>query len=72
MTRPSKREIERAVDDLDDETAQPSGDRWLVHKDPDTGEWYDDVELTEGPLDKDSTDPVMVLQETVVETGYDE
>jgi hypothetical protein len=50
----------------------PSGDRTLVHEDPDTGEWYDNPELTEGPLDEDSTDPLMVLQETVVETGNDE
>jgi hypothetical protein len=76
MTRPSKREIESDLGDLaessDGGETHPSEDRTLVHEDPDTGEWYDDAELTEGPLDKDSTDPLMVLQETVIETGYDE
>lgn len=72
MTRPSKREIERELDDIDDGETGPSVDRVLVHQDPETGEWYDDAELTDGPLDKDSTDPLMVLQETVIETGYDE
>jgi hypothetical protein len=72
MTRPSKRELERELDDIDDGETHPSGDRTLVHEDPDTGERYDDAGLTEGPLDKDSTNPLMVLQETVVETGYDE
>jgi hypothetical protein len=72
MTRPSKREIERELDDIDDGETGSSVDRVLVHQDPETGEWYDDPELTDGPLDKDSTDPLMVLQKTVVETGYDE
>jgi hypothetical protein len=72
VTRKSRREIEKAVDELDGGETHPSADRALVHEYPDTGEWYDDAGLTEGPLDKDSTNPLMVLQETVVETGYDE
>ena len=72
MTRPSKQEIERELDDINDGETHPSGDRTLVHEDPDTGGWYGEAELTEGPLDKDSTNPLMILQGTVVETGYDE
>ena len=71
MTRPSKREIERELDDLNDGATHPAGDRWLIYEDPETGEWYDDAGLTEGPLDKDSTDPEIVIQRTVVEAGYD-
>jgi hypothetical protein len=70
MPRKTRRGIERALDDLDDGETDSSVDWMIVHKDPDTGEWYADAELTEGPLDKDRTDPVIVLQETVVETGW--
>ena len=72
MTRPSKRELERELDDITDGERHLSGDRMLVHEDPETGDWYADPEHTDGPLDKASTDPLMVLQETVVKTGDDE
>jgi hypothetical protein len=76
MVRKSRREIETDLGDLaessDGEETHPFGDRALVHEDPETGAWYDDPGLTEGPLDKDSTNPLVVLQETVVGTGYDE
>jgi hypothetical protein len=72
MTRPSKRELERELDDITDGERHPSGDRMLVHEDPETGDWYDDPGLTDGPLDKASSTPLMVLQETVVKTGYNE
>jgi hypothetical protein len=39
MTRPSKRELERELDDIDDGETHPSVDRTLVHEDPETGEW---------------------------------
>jgi hypothetical protein len=71
MTRKSRRELERELADLLESSADAGG-RLVVWEDPDTGEWFDDPDLTEGPLGKDSTDPLCVLTETVVETGYGE
>ena len=70
MGRKSRRELESDLESLTVEESHPDGDRMLVHEDPETGEWYEDRDLSVGPLDKDSTDPLVVLQETVVETGW--
>jgi hypothetical protein len=75
MTRKSRRELEKALKELSEslsENSADAGDRILVWEDPDTGEWFDDPDLPEGPLGKDSTDPLCVITETVVETGYNE
>jgi hypothetical protein len=70
MTRRSKRDIEQALDDLDAE--QEAGGRpQIVHADPETGEWYADPDLTEGPIEKANADPVMVIEETIVETDWE-
>ena len=72
MTRKSRREIERAVDDMADKRG-PGEDLAIVWEDAGTGEWFD------GPLSDDDAepvdpdgDPVMVIVEEIVETDYDE
>ena len=70
MTRRSKREIERAVDELDggDDTVAPEA---IVWEHPETGDWYADAEMDGEPLDPDDVDPVMIIQETIVETSWE-
>jgi hypothetical protein len=68
MTRKSKREIEQAVEDLAEETATEPR---VVWEDADTGEWYVDPDLTDGPLEKATTDPLCVITERVVETDWE-
>jgi hypothetical protein len=72
MTRRSKRDLGRTISARGDGETRPSVDWMVMHEDPGTGEWYADPEHTDGPLDKASTDPLMILQETVVKTGDDE
>ena len=53
MTRKSKREIERALDGLGDDTND--GDALsVVYRDASTGDYYADKEMTE-PIDKDDS-----------------
>jgi hypothetical protein len=62
VTRKSRREIEKAVDELDgDDDTLPDGFNMTVHEHPETGEWYADSKFTEGPLDKDDVEPVMIM-----------
>jgi hypothetical protein len=70
MTRRSKRDIEQALDHLDGEE-ETDGRPLVVHADPETDEWYEDPELTEGPIEKANADPVMVVEETIVETDWE-
>lgn len=59
MTRKSRREIERALEDLDEGDGET--DPLIVREDPDTGEWFDprDGEPVD-PEDLDE-DPIMIL-----------
>jgi hypothetical protein len=73
MTRRSKRDVKRALDDLETELEDEETDSqpYIVHADPETDEWYEDPELTEGPIEKANADPVMVVEETIVETDWE-
>jgi hypothetical protein len=70
MTRKSRREIQRAVDDLDDnpDTNVPEA---IVWEHPETGAWYANAEMDGDPLDPETVDPAMIIQETVVETSWE-
>ena len=73
MTRKSRRELERAVDDLDttnSETAYSRPDA-IIWEDSETGEWHATPDMDGDPLEPDEVDPLMVIQETVVETSWE-
>ncbi|KOX94239.1 hypothetical protein [Halorubrum tropicale] len=70
MTRPSKREIERAIEDLDAESIDDDGFS-VVFEDTETGEWYEEPDLDGEPLDQDTVDPTIVWRDDVVETGWE-
>lgn len=61
MTRRSRRELERAIDDIGSAgTAEATTSTAIVYEDA-TGAWYAS-ETMDGPrLDRDAVDPVMVL-----------
>lgn len=64
--RPSRRQIERRLDDL--ETAA-TGELLVVHEDPKTGEWYrgrgeDAVRVDE--VEAEAADQVVVIHDTLV------
>jgi hypothetical protein len=61
MVRKSRREIETDLEQFDESTDEIKN-RLLVWEQPETGGWYNDPELTEGPLNKDRTNPVMVVE----------
>lgn len=42
MTRKSRREIERALDDLAESDTADAAELMVLHKDPDTGDLYAD------------------------------
>lgn len=68
--RPSKREVERRIEELLESTDTVADDRRLVvFEDPDTGEWYDDPALDGEPV-PDGADPKIVFREEVVETEW--
>lgn len=73
MTRRSKRELERALDDL---TARESSEELVVvHEDPKTGEWFDGIGEGAEPIDRGEFDgeaTVVVLRDVIVETGWQE
>lgn len=64
MTRKSKRELQRAVDDLGDEDRSPKS-FGLVYEDPRTGEWYESRSQEGEPVDPDA-DVLMVIVNSVV------
>ena len=70
MTRPSKREIERAIENLGAESVDDDGAS-VVFEDTETGEWYEEPNLAGEPLDEDSVDPTVVWRDEVVETGWE-
>jgi len=61
MTRPSKREIETDLDELTD-TDDSTENVLMVWEHPETGAWFDATGDREGPLDRATVDPVMVLE----------
>lgn len=70
MTRPSKREIERAIEDLGAGSIDDD-DFSVVFEDTATGEWYEDPDFAGEPLDEDAVDPTVVWRDEVVETGWE-
>ena len=66
MTRPSRRELEQVIDDLDTDSGLPAGYRLLVYENVETGEWYPDrasARTCDGePLDKATTEPATVIE----------
>lgn len=71
MTRRSKRELERVIEDLG-----PVGTDEIVvaHEDPDTGEWYETRQQDGEPFDETDLNPdalVVVISDEVVETGWE-
>ncbi|OYR58618.1 hypothetical protein [Halorubrum halodurans] len=70
MTRPSKREIERAIEDLSAESIDDD-DVTVVSEDAETGEWYAEPDLSGEPLDKGEVDPDIICRDHVVETPWE-
>ena len=70
MTRKSKREIERVLENLGVPEDEVRGEHAIVHEDPETGEWYPTTDMDGDPLDKDAVDPLVILRETIVETSW--
>lgn len=71
MTRKSKREIERELDELDG--GESSQDHALVWEDEQTGQWYASPDY-DTPIEKTSlgSDPLMIIvREEVVETDWE-
>jgi hypothetical protein len=62
MTRKSRREIERALEDLDDTTDDGETDLLMVREDPETGEWFDPRTGEEVDREDLDEDPLMVLE----------
>lgn len=62
MTRKSKREIERAVDDLDGGDADGDGTLSVVFKDNRTGDYYESQDMDGDPVDPDDlSGPVIAI-----------
>lgn len=64
MTRKSKREIERLLDEL-----EPDGDddgQVVVWEDPETGEWYDTPDRSGESVDPDGEVDVVVRRSVVM------
>lgn len=62
MTRKTKRDLENDLEELNGKT--DTGDEngmEIVWEHPVTGEYYKDKELTEGPVDPEDPDPIMVI-----------
>lgn len=75
MTRKSRRELERAVDDLAPTETDDEESLAIVFEDRETGEWYDDVgedaeQVTEADLG--AADPVMVIEKDVLKTDLED
>ena len=68
MVRKSRREIESDLNQFDERTDDIKN-RLLVWEQPETGAWYDDAELTEGPLNKARANPVMVVETEYYDGG---
>jgi hypothetical protein len=60
MTRPSKREIERRFDDLDDDDPAVDSDHAVVYEDS-SGVWFDDASCSGDPTDTDPDTLTIVL-----------
>jgi hypothetical protein len=60
VTRKSKREIERAVDDLDGGDGDDGG-LSVVYKDARTGEYYEDGDMAGEPVDPDALSGTAVV-----------
>lgn len=73
MTRKSKRELERDLEDL--EASESNTSAWqgvgIVYEDPETGEWYDDPAMDGDPVDPEAADPLVVISDTVIETDWE-
>lgn len=70
MTRKSKREIERTLEELDVDSDDDDG-RLVVFEGTETGEWYDEPSSSGELLDQDEVDPTIVWRDEVVETGWE-
>jgi len=72
MTRKSRRELERDLDELADGSTVDAPELAIVHEDPETGEWFRDADHEDpvAPAAVEQADPLMILSETVVETGW--
>ena len=68
MGRKSRHEIERELEQFGESTGDIKN-RLLVWEQPETGAWYDDAELTEGPLNKARANPVMVVETEYYDSG---
>lgn len=76
MTRKSRREIERAVDDMAERQGRGE-DLLIVWEDPETGDRFDapiadDDKEPVDPATIENADTVIAIRETIVETGYDQ
>jgi hypothetical protein len=60
MTRKSKRELERAVDDLADAGDDDGGGIMVVYEHPDTGDYYRTRDGDGDPVDPDDLDGLTV------------
>ena len=70
MTRRSKREIERAIEDIGAESIDDDGFS-VVFEDTATAEWYEAPDFAGEPLDEDAVDPTVVWRDEVVETDWE-
>lgn len=60
MTRRSKRELERALEEFSESADSDDVDIGVVHEHPETGEWYATSALEERVAP--DADPLMVIQ----------
>lgn len=72
MTRKSKREVERALEDLDETTSTSATAPAIAWEDPDDGTWYDAPDGGEriNPDEYDDGPLMVIVRDRVVETGW--